>query len=101
VIAVGEDLAAPPAHAIAERGVDCPGRGDLEALHAQAERRLVLGLDEHMQVRSLDAHVNDAEPLAQRRRDRRTADRLCTSCGTASSPRLARPASPHAADDSP
>jgi hypothetical protein len=76
VVAVREHLAAAPLHAVSERGVDVPGRGDLEALHPAGKRSLVLGLDEHMHVGTLQADVHDPKPLAQRRGDRGVAHRL-------------------------
>jgi hypothetical protein len=77
VIAVGEHPAAsPPVLACAERGIDEPRRGDLEALHAARERHLVLGLDQHVDVRALEADVHDAEPIAHCREDRGLAHDL-------------------------
>jgi hypothetical protein len=76
VISIGEHLAPPPALAISQRGVDVPRCGDLEALHPAGERGLVVGLDQHVHMSSLQADVDDPEPLAQRRRDRRIAHGL-------------------------
>jgi hypothetical protein len=64
VVTVGEHLAAPAlalASPGAERGVDVLGGGDLEALHPPREGELVLGLRQHVDVRALDAQVNDPE----------------------------------------
>jgi hypothetical protein len=52
------------------------GGRDLEALHPARQRRLVVGLDPQVDVRALDADVDDPEVLASRRRERRFADRL-------------------------
>ena len=52
------------------------GRRDLEALHADSERALVIGLDQQVDVVVLDAQLHDAEVLAARRRQRGLADGL-------------------------
>jgi hypothetical protein len=61
---------------VGEHGVDIPRRRDLKALHASRERVLGLGLDEHVDMGSLQADVHDPKPLAQRSDDRRLAHRL-------------------------
>ena len=76
VIAIGEHLAAAAPRAIAQRGVDVPGRRDRETLHPEAMRHLVLGLDHQVHVRALQRDVNDAEPLAKRCGDGGVAQRL-------------------------
>src|ERR1043166_2151194 len=59
VIPIGKHLAAAPPHAIAQRGVDVPRRGDREALHPTGQRSRVLGLDEQVHVRALQRDVHD------------------------------------------
>jgi hypothetical protein len=76
VITIGKHLAAAPARTLSERGVDVPRRRDCEALHPAGERHLVIGLDEQVNMRALQADVDDPEPLAQRRGDRGVAQRL-------------------------
>jgi len=76
VIAIGEHAAAPRLRVATKRLVDVLRRGDREALHAARERRFVLGLDEHVDVLSLQADMDDAQPFAPRRGDRCRADRL-------------------------
>ncbi|HEX3764372.1 MAG TPA: hypothetical protein VHW23_37010 [Kofleriaceae bacterium] len=78
VIAVGEHRAAPPWPGLAftDRRVQVLGCGDLEALHPPGQRRLVAGLHEQVDVRALDAEVDDVKVLAQRGGERRLADRL-------------------------
>jgi hypothetical protein len=71
VVAVGEHGAAPPGGA-----VEVARRGDLEALHAAGELHAARRLDEEMDVRALDADVDDLEALlAAPRGDERLADR--------------------------
>jgi hypothetical protein len=74
VIAIHEHLAATPAISIAERSIDIPCGRDLESLHASSERLLVLRLGQHVNMRTLDADVNDPDPLAHRRRDGRVTN---------------------------
>jgi hypothetical protein len=76
VIAVGEHSPTPTPVPDGERAVDVPGSRDLEALHPPAQRLLVVGLDEQMNMRPLNADVHDADPLAQRRGDRRVPHSL-------------------------
>jgi hypothetical protein len=52
------------------------GGRDLEALHPPGERLRVVGLHQQVNMRALDAEVDDAEVLAQRRGQGRLADRL-------------------------
>ena len=52
------------------------GRRDLEALHPRRQGLLVIGLDEQVNVRALDAQLHDPEPLAPGGGQRRLADRL-------------------------
>jgi hypothetical protein len=78
VVAIGEHCASTsrPGLAAADRGVEVLGRRDLEALHARCERVLVVGLDEQVEMRALDAEVDDAEVVAPGGRERGLADRL-------------------------
>ena len=78
VVAVREHRApAPQARlALADRRVEVLGGRDLEALHAPGQRQLVIGLDQQVHVRALDAELHDAEVLAQRRGQRGLAERL-------------------------
>ena len=76
VVAVSEDLAAPAPAVRREPRVDVARRRDLESLHAARERLGVLCLDEHVNVRALDADVHDPEALPERGGDRRFAQRL-------------------------
>jgi len=76
MVPIGEDLAAPPALAIPQCGVDVPRGRDHESLHPAGERCLVLGLDQQVHVVALQADMNDPEPFAQRRGDRGIAHRL-------------------------
>jgi hypothetical protein len=76
VIPIAEHATASPMRPIAERGVDVLGRGDLKALHTAGERDLALRLDEQVDVRALEAEVDDANALAARGRDRGVAHRL-------------------------
>jgi hypothetical protein len=80
VTSVGSAVAAM--RATAERGVDVPRRGDLKPLHAAGERGLVLGLDDHVDVRALQAEVDDPEPPAERRGDRGGTHRLIHRAST-------------------
>src|ERR1044071_1349430 len=52
------------------------GSRDLKALHSSCERQLVVGLDQQVDVRSLDAELDDAEVLAPRCGERGLADGL-------------------------
>jgi hypothetical protein len=52
------------------------GGRDLEALHPRRQGDLSVGLDDEVEVRALDAEVDDPEVLAARRGERRLADRL-------------------------
>ena len=77
VVAIGEHGAAPawPRLALADRRVEVLGGRDLEALHPQRQGRLVVGFDEQVNVRALDAEVDDPEILAPGGRERRFPDR--------------------------
>jgi len=78
MVAIGED-ASPPTRPQALRNspIDLFGRGDLERLHALRERPRILGLDDEMKVRALNAQVDDAEDVfVLRRAECRLADRL-------------------------
>ena len=77
VIAIREHRAsaARPRSILADRRVEVLGGGDLEALHPRRQRALVLGLDEQVHVRALDAEMDDAEVFAAERRDQRFANR--------------------------
>ncbi|HMG24986.1 MAG TPA: hypothetical protein VK607_26800 [Kofleriaceae bacterium] len=78
MIAIGEHRAPPPGSrlALADRGVEVLGRRDLEALHPGGELCLVIRLHEQVDVRALDAEVDDPEVLALRGDERGLADRL-------------------------
>jgi hypothetical protein len=52
------------------------GRRDLEALHPPGQGSLVVGLDQQMDVRSLEAELDDAKVFAARSGQRGLADRL-------------------------
>jgi hypothetical protein len=76
-IAICKDAAAPaPISALAQLCIDMPGGRDLEALEAARERLLALGLDQKVDVIALQADVHDPDAFAQRRHDRRLAERL-------------------------
>ena len=77
VVAIGEHGAAPawPRLALADRRVEVLGGRDLEALHPQRQGRLVVGFDEQVHVRALDAEVNDPEVLAPSGGERGFANR--------------------------
>ena len=77
VVAIGEHRApaAWTGPVPADRRVEVLGGRDLEPLHARRQRVLVVGLDEQVDVRALDAEVDDPEVLASGRRERRFADR--------------------------
>jgi hypothetical protein len=64
VIAVSEYWAAPAPVLATERGIDVPGRRDLETLHAPGQSEFIFGLDQHVNVRPLDTDVHDPEPFA-------------------------------------
>jgi hypothetical protein len=78
MVAVREHRPAPPGPrlALADRRIEVLGRRDLKSLHPRRQRLLVLGLDQQVHVVSLDAELHDPEVLAQRRGQRRLADRL-------------------------
>jgi len=78
VVAIGEHRTASPraGPTLADRGVEVLGSRDLEALHTVGERALVVGLDQQMDVGTLDAEVHDAEVLPHRRDERGFADRM-------------------------
>src|ERR1044071_5888834 len=62
VIAIVEYLAFPPPLAVPERSIDVLRGRDHEPLHAPRQRRLGLGLDDHVHVISLPADVHDPHP---------------------------------------
>lgn len=92
VVAVRKHRAPPPrpGPVLADRSIEVLGRRDLEALHPLSQRRLVVGLHQQVDVRALDAEMDDAEVLAQRGRERGFTDRVIH----ASPPQVA-----HRADD--
>src|SRR5436190_22525418 len=78
VVAVGEHHA-PPARAwlaVADRCIEMLGSRDLESLHSPGQRVLVVGFYQQVDVRPLDAELDDAEVLAPRCGERGLADRL-------------------------
>jgi len=77
VIAIGEHGATPawPGLALADRRVEVLGGRDLEALHPRRQRVLVVGLDEQVDVRALDADVHDPEVFPPGGGERGCADR--------------------------
>ena len=84
VIAVREHRSSPPwpRLSFADGCIEVLGRRDLEALHADSERALVIGLDQQMDVIVLDAQLHDAEVLAARRRQRGLSNRLVGTAAT-------------------
>ena len=77
VIAIGEHGSSTAIGLVAaDGGVEVLGSRDLEALHARRQGGLVVGLDDEVEMRALDAEVDDPEVLAARRGERRLADRL-------------------------
>jgi hypothetical protein len=69
VIAIGEELAAPPEHP-----VETPGQPDLEAEHPAREAGRPLGLDDEVDVVALDAELHDAEEVAVAAREDRPSN---------------------------
>ena len=64
---------APPELVGAQDRVDIARRRDLESLKTPREYLLVLGLDQHVNVVTLQRDVHDADPLSHCRDDRRFA----------------------------
>jgi hypothetical protein len=77
MITIGEHRAPPPRPglALADRRVEVFRGRDLKPLHPRRQRALVIGLDEQVHVRALDAEVHDPEVLAPSGRERSFADR--------------------------
>ena len=73
MIPIREHASSSTAAPVSQRRVHVASDRDLEALHATRERGLVLGLDEQMHVRALDADVDHANAFADRSHDRRVA----------------------------
>ena len=84
VIAIDEHLSAVP-----EPRIEPLRRRDQQALHAFAERAFVVGLDDEVDMRSLNAEMDDAEIRARQRRLQRAANRSIAS-PPAQSPDLRR-----------
>jgi hypothetical protein len=84
VIAIREHRAsaARPRSILADRRVEVLGGGDLESLHPRSQRALVLGLDEQVHVRALNAEVDDPEVLAPGGRQRGLPDRVIDAAAT-------------------
>ena len=77
MVAIGEHSASSsrPGLAFADRRVQVLGRRDLEALHSRRQRVLVVGLDEQVDVCTLDTDVHDPEVFAPGGGERGFADR--------------------------
>jgi len=76
VVALGEDRALATGQAI-----EASRHPDREGLHATGERRVAVGLDDEVQVRALDAPIDDAKALAGTRGAQRAADDVRTPLG--------------------
>jgi len=75
VVAVGEHRATATSFAVAQDRIDVPRRRDLESLQPARKLAGVVGFDQQMDMRALQADVHDPDPLTDRGNDRRLAHR--------------------------
>src|ERR1041385_7829247 len=75
----------------ADRRIEMLRGGNLKSLHARAERMLVAGFDDQVDVVVLDAEMDDAEALAPRSGQRGFVDRLIDAAPAQVADRADRP----------